>query len=177
VNWQIFTVCEVNINYELSHKLNDVVNVKMNSHHEVEIEVSIPHTYMHTNIVHNEVVRYGWHCCHHRWSLTNKTNGGKNIVCGITYCNNNSRYNIPPYCDTCSHKPQRAIRHTASSTASWYTSVIWGNGKDERYEIYAEFNHIIETCTRGKNREIHFWASQRDSARLSRTGRAYSLKP
>jgi hypothetical protein len=24
VNWQIFTLCEVNIIYELSHKLNDV---------------------------------------------------------------------------------------------------------------------------------------------------------
>jgi hypothetical protein len=43
VNWRIFTLYEVNINYELSHKLNDVVNVKMNSHHEVETEVGIPH--------------------------------------------------------------------------------------------------------------------------------------
>jgi hypothetical protein len=54
VNWQIFTLCEVNIIFELSHKLNDVVNVKMNSNHEVEVEVGIPHTYMHTNIVHND---------------------------------------------------------------------------------------------------------------------------
>jgi hypothetical protein len=45
---------EVNIIYELSHKLNDVVNVKMNSYHEVETEVGIPHTYKHTNIVHND---------------------------------------------------------------------------------------------------------------------------
>jgi hypothetical protein len=29
-------------------------NEKMNSHHEVEIEVDIPHTYKHTNIVHND---------------------------------------------------------------------------------------------------------------------------
>jgi hypothetical protein len=27
-----------------------------------------------------KVVRYGWHCCHHRWSLTYKTNRGKNGV-------------------------------------------------------------------------------------------------
>ena len=54
VNWQIFTLCEVNIIYELSHKLNDVVNVNMNSHREVETEVGIPHTYKHTNIVHND---------------------------------------------------------------------------------------------------------------------------
>jgi hypothetical protein len=54
VNWQIFTLCEVNINYELSHKLNDVVNVNINSHREVETEVGIPHTYKHTNIVHND---------------------------------------------------------------------------------------------------------------------------
>jgi hypothetical protein len=40
--------------YELSHKLNDVVNVKMNFHHKVETEVGIPHTYMHTNIEHND---------------------------------------------------------------------------------------------------------------------------
>jgi hypothetical protein len=32
-----------------------------------------------------------------------------------------SRYNIPPYYDTWSRKPQRAIRLTASSTASWYS--------------------------------------------------------
>jgi hypothetical protein len=29
-------------------------NVKMNSQHEIEIEVGIPHTYKHTNIVHND---------------------------------------------------------------------------------------------------------------------------
>jgi hypothetical protein len=28
-NWQIFTLYEVNIFYELSHKINDVVNVKL----------------------------------------------------------------------------------------------------------------------------------------------------
>jgi hypothetical protein len=28
-------------------------NVKMNSQHEIETEVGIPHTYKHTNIVHN----------------------------------------------------------------------------------------------------------------------------
>jgi hypothetical protein len=43
--------------------------------------------------------------------------------------------------------------------------------------MYAKFNHIIETWTRGKTREIRLWTSQRDSVRLSRTGRAYSLKP
>jgi hypothetical protein len=54
MNWRIFTLYEVNIIYELSHKLNDVVNVKMSSLHEVETEVGIPHTYKHTNIVHND---------------------------------------------------------------------------------------------------------------------------
>jgi hypothetical protein len=54
VNWQIFTLYEINIIYELSHKLNDVENVKMSSHHEVETEVGISHTYKHTNIVHND---------------------------------------------------------------------------------------------------------------------------
>jgi hypothetical protein len=54
VNWQIFTLYEVNIIYELSRKLNDVVNVKMNSQHEVETEVGIPHTYEHTNITRND---------------------------------------------------------------------------------------------------------------------------
>jgi hypothetical protein len=28
-NWRIFTLYEVNIFYELSHKINDVVNVKL----------------------------------------------------------------------------------------------------------------------------------------------------
>jgi hypothetical protein len=38
---------------------------------------SIPHIH--------KLVRYGWHCCHHRWRLTHKTDDGKYIVCGITY--------------------------------------------------------------------------------------------
>jgi hypothetical protein len=54
VNWLIFTLYEVNIIYELSQKLNEVEKVKMNSQHEVEIKVGIPHTYKHTNIVHND---------------------------------------------------------------------------------------------------------------------------
>jgi hypothetical protein len=31
MNWRIFTLYEVNIIYELSHKLNDVMNVKLSS--------------------------------------------------------------------------------------------------------------------------------------------------
>jgi hypothetical protein len=54
VNWQIFTLYKVNINYDLSHKLNDVGECQNEFPTEIEIRVGIPHTYEHTNIVHND---------------------------------------------------------------------------------------------------------------------------
>jgi hypothetical protein len=54
VNWQIFTLCEVNIIYELSYKLNDVGEYQKEFPTEVEMKVGIPHTYEHTNIIRND---------------------------------------------------------------------------------------------------------------------------
>jgi hypothetical protein len=54
VNWRIFTLYEVNIKYELSHKWNDVEECQNEFSTEIEMRVGIPHTYEHTNIIHND---------------------------------------------------------------------------------------------------------------------------